>query len=84
VRIAYGNRVRELLRRTPEQTSAGSRSLLLGRSSEALVFVVVAVSVFWTTATVAPMVHPGRMLLLRSPGIVETVLDESDGQLVGD
>jgi hypothetical protein len=59
--IAYANRVRGLLRRTPEQTPAESHSLLLRRSSEALVFVVIAVSVFWTTATVAQW--SGRLVL---------------------
>lgn len=98
--IAYGNRVRELLRRPPEQTSTKSRSLLLRRSSEALVFVVIAVSVFWTTATVAQWSGRGlaqhqalnlerlpsvildtkERLFLRSPGVVETVLEESEAQ----
>ena len=98
--IAYANRVRGLLRRTPEQTSAESHSLLLRRSSEALVFVVIAVSVFWTTATVAQWSGRGlaqqqalnldrlpsvildtqERLFLRGRGVVETVLDVSDGQ----
>lgn len=51
--IAYGGRVRELRRRLPAGTPADRSALLLRRASEALVFVIVAVSVFWTTATVA-------------------------------
>jgi uncharacterized membrane protein YidH (DUF202 family) len=98
--IAYANRVRGLLRRTPEQTAAESHSLLLRRSSEALVFVVIAVSVFWTTATVAQWSGRGlaqqqalnldrlpsvildtqERLFLRGRGVVETVLDTSEGQ----
>lgn len=98
--IAYANRVRGLLRRTPEQTSAESHSALLRRSSEALVFVVIAVSVFWTTATVAQWSGRGlarqqalnldrlpsvildtqERLFLRGRGVVETVLDVSEGQ----
>jgi uncharacterized membrane protein YidH (DUF202 family) len=98
--IAYANRVRDLLPRTPEQTSAESHSLLLRRSSEALVLVVIAVSVFWTTATVAQWSGRGlaqqqalnldrlpsvildtqERLFLRGRGVVETVLDVSEGQ----
>jgi hypothetical protein len=94
--IAYGNRVRRLLRGTPVET----HSLLLRRSSEALVFVVIAVSVFWTTATVAQWSGRGlaqhealnldrlpsvildtkERLFLRSPGVEETVLDTSEAQ----
>jgi hypothetical protein len=74
--------------------------LLLRRSSEALVFVVIAVSVFWTTATVAQWSGRGlaqrqaldldrlpsvildtkERLFLRSHGVLETVLDASEGQ----
>lgn len=97
--LAYGNHVRELARRTAEQ-EVDRAALLLRRSSYALVFVLVAVSVFWTTATVAQWSGRGlaqeqamtldrlpsvildtkERLFLRSPGIAETVLPESEGK----
>jgi hypothetical protein len=97
--VAYGNRVRELSRRAEEQEVDRS-ALLLRRSSYALVFVLVAVSVFWTTATVAQWSGRGlakeqaltldrlpsvildtkERLFLRSPGVMEAVLPESEGK----
>ena len=97
--VAYGNRVRELARRAVEK-DVDRAALLLRRSSYALVFVLVAVSVFWTTATVAQWSGRGlaqeqatmldrlpsvildtkERLFLRSPGIAETVLPESEGK----
>lgn len=97
--IAYGGRVRELRRRDTE-TPRDRSVLLLRRASEALVFVLIAVSVFWTTATVAQWSGRGlareqareldrlpsvildtkERLFLRSEGITETVLGESEGQ----
>lgn len=97
--IAYGNRVRELSHRTEDQNEDRS-AMLVRRSSYALVFVLIAVSVFWTTATVAQWSGRGlaheqartldrlpsvildtrERLFLRSPGIVETALPESEGK----
>jgi hypothetical protein len=48
--VAYRNQISEL-RRTQED--ADRSSVLLRRSSHALVYVLIVVSVFWTTATVA-------------------------------
>jgi hypothetical protein len=73
---------------------------LLRRSARALVVVVIVVSVFWTTATVAQWSGRGlaqrqaldldqlpsvildtkERLYLRSPGIDEKVLEQSEGQ----
>jgi hypothetical protein len=98
--IAYGSHVRELLRHRPEQTSTEDPTLLLRRSSRALVFAVIVVSVFWTTATVAQWSGRGlaqqqaleldhlpsvildtkERLYLRSPGIDEKALEQSEGQ----
>ncbi|MDQ3788050.1 MAG: hypothetical protein M3422_12515 [Actinomycetota bacterium] len=58
--LAYAGRVRKLLGGT---TRSGQRSLLLRHSSDVLVFVVIAISVFWITATVAQW--SGRGLALR-------------------
>jgi hypothetical protein len=78
--IAYANRVRGLLRHTPEQTLAESQSLLLRRSSEALVFVVIAVSVFWTTATVAQWSGRGlaQQQALNLDRLPSVILDTQD------
>ena len=98
--IAYGSHVRDLVRRRPEQTSAEDTTLLLRRSSRALIFMVILVSVFWTTATIAQWSGRGlahqraldlaelpsvildtkERLYLRSPGIGETALEQSEGQ----
>jgi hypothetical protein len=98
--IAYGSHVRDLARRRPEQTPAEDTTLLLRRSSRALIFLVILVSVFWTTATIAQWSGRGlaqqqaldlaelpsvildtkERLYLRSPGIGETALEQSEGQ----
>jgi MFS family permease len=57
--VEYAGRVRALLR----PKSRGRRPLLVRHSSDVLVFVVIAVCVFWTTATVAQW--SGRGLALR-------------------
>ncbi|TDV56616.1 hypothetical protein [Actinophytocola oryzae] len=58
--VAYARRVRALVRtRTPKER----RPLLSGHSSDVLVVVVMAISVFWTTATVAQW--SGRGLAMR-------------------
>ncbi|HEY0453374.1 hypothetical protein [Actinophytocola sp.] len=98
--IAYGSQIRDLLRRRPERTSTEDPTLLLRRSARALVLVVIVVSVFWTTATVAQWSGRGlaqqqaleldrlpsvildtkERLYLRSPGIDEKALEQSEGQ----
>ena len=56
--LAYAGRVRALVRTPP-----GRRPTLLRHSSDVLVFVVIAIGVFWTTATVAQW--SGRGLAMR-------------------
>jgi len=58
--LAYAGHVRKLLGGI---TRSGQPSLLLRHSSDVLVFVVIAISVFWITATVAQW--SGRGLALR-------------------
>jgi hypothetical protein len=56
--MAYAGRVRALVR-----TPSGRRPTLLRHSSDVLVFAVIAIGVFWTTATVAQW--SGRGLAMR-------------------
>jgi hypothetical protein len=58
--VAYAGRVRKLLR---PKSAPAQHSLLLRHSTVVLVFVVIAVSVFWMTATVAQW--SGRGLAMR-------------------
>ncbi|MEN3361178.1 MAG: hypothetical protein V7637_5160 [Mycobacteriales bacterium] len=114
--ISYGTRVRHLLGRLPAERpvapaapgrpartggTPGDGDLLLRRTAGILVYVVIAASLFWATATVAQWSgrglaqydaqHLNRLpsvildtkerLYLRAPGIEETILPWSDGQL---
>jgi hypothetical protein len=94
--FVYASRVLNLMR--PNGSPRGGT--LLRSSSATLFFVVIAASVFWTTATVAQWSGRGlamyqaqhldrlpsvildtkERLFLRSPGIDETTLPESQGQ----
>jgi hypothetical protein len=98
---AYGSRLRQLTTATesPEPVPP-QRSLLLRRTSNTLIYVLIAAGAFWTTATVAQWSGRGlaqhdaqnlnrlpsvildtkERLFLRSPGIEETILPESQGQ----
>jgi hypothetical protein len=98
--IAYGSQLRELLGRRPGRTSTDDPTHLLRRAARALVIVVIVVSIFWTTATVAQWSGRGlaqqhalefdhlpsvildtkERLYLRSPGIDEKALEQSEGQ----
>jgi hypothetical protein len=91
---AYGARIRRL--------AAGTEhgSPLTRRTSSALIYVLIAAGIFWTTATVAQWTGRGlaqyqaqnlnrlpsvivdtkERLYLRSPGVEETVLPDSQGQ----
>ncbi|HEV2778958.1 MAG TPA: hypothetical protein VGX25_06100 [Actinophytocola sp.] len=99
---AYGSRVRHLAGDALHDTepAQAQRSLLARRTSSTLIYVLVAVGIFWMTATVAEWTGRGlaqyqaqnlgrlpsvildtkERLYLRSPGIEETVLPESQGQ----
>jgi hypothetical protein len=78
--IAYGSQVRELLRRTTGPVPADDPALLLHRSSRALVIVVVVVSVFWTTATVAQWSGRGlaRQQALELDRLPSVILDTKE------
>jgi hypothetical protein len=76
--VAYGNQVKELLRDTKD--SAVANNSALRRSSYAVVFVLIVVSVFWTTATVAQWSGRGlaREQATRLDQLPSVILDTKD------